>query len=142
MKSWIIVALMAGCLAGCESTEGLQAISPVRNEVKFTGNYVPASEVDQPPTVIEQTAPDFPAVMRKARIDGKVILALIVSANGKPEQVQVEQATHPLFADAALAAVRHWRFKPATKDGHPVASSFSLPLEFRRDTSADLVPPS
>lgn len=142
MKSWIIAALMVGCLAGCESTEGLQAISPVRNEVKFTGNYVPASEVDQPPTVVEQTAPDFPAVMRKARIDGKVILALIVSATGKPEQVQVEQATHPLFADAALAAVRHWRFKPAMKDGHPVASSFSLPLEFRRDTSADLVPPS
>lgn len=142
MKSWILLALIAGCFAGCESTEGLQAISPVRNEVQFTGTYVPAAEVDEPPVPIDQTAPDFPAVMRKARIDGKVILALIVKADGKPDQVQVEQATHPLFAAAALEAVRHWRFKPGMKGGHPVASSFSLPLEFRRDTSTDLVPPS
>ena len=138
MKPWILVALIVGCFAGCESTEGLQAISPVRNEVHFTGTYVPFAEVDQAPVVIEQTPPNFPAVMRKARIDGKVILVLIVAVDGKPEQVQVEQATHPLFASAALAAVPHWRFKPAMKDGHPVASSFSLPLEFRRDTSADL----
>lgn len=140
MKTWIFLILAAGCFVGCQSTEGLQAISPVRNEVSFTGSYVPADQVDTPPSVIEQTAPDFPAVMVKARIDGKVILGLIVSASGKPEQVQVEQATHPLFAEAAVAAVKHWRFKPATKNGQPVASNFSVPVEFRRDTSLDFVP--
>lgn len=129
-----------GVFAGCESTEGLQAISPVRNEVKFTGTYLPADEVDTPPTVIERSAPDFPSVMAKAHIDGKAIIALLVSTSGQPEQVQVEQATHPLFANAALNAVKRWRFKPALKNGQPVASTFTLPIEFRRDTSADLVP--
>lgn len=140
MKPWIFLALIAGSFAGCESTDGLQAISPVQNEVRFTGTYVPAGEVDQPPVVTDQTSPDFPAAMRRARIDGKVIMALIVGENGRAEQIQVEQATHPLFAEAALAAVRHWRFKPAIKNGRPVASSFSLPIEFRRDTSTDPVP--
>lgn len=76
--------------------------------------------------------------MKKAGLEGKAIVALIVSASGKPEQIQIEQATHPLFADAAIAAVRHWRFKPAMKGGQPVASPLSLPLEFRRDTPTDL----
>ena len=140
MKLWILLAVAAVCFVGCQSTEGLQAISPVRNEVQFTGDYLPADQVDSPPTVSEQTPPEFPSVMAKARIDGKAIIALIVTATGKPEQVQVEQATHPLFAASALAAVKRWRFKPAMKDGHPVASTLSLPLEFRRDTSADFVP--
>lgn len=141
MKPWIFLALIAGFSAGCASTEGLQAISPVENKVQFTGTYVPASEVDRAPVVTEQTSPDFPPAMRKGRVDGRVIVALIVAANGKPEQIQVEQATHPLFAEAALAAVRRWRFKPAIKNGQPVASSFSLPIEFRRDTSTDLGQP-
>jgi protein TonB len=133
MKLWIIAAVLALCCAGCESTEGLVADRPVSNEVKFAGEYLPLEEVDQQPVIESQVAPTFPSVMRKARIDGKVLIVLLVDTSGNPQQVQVEQATHPLFADAALTAVRKWKFKPATKGGQAVTTSLTLPIEFRRE---------
>lgn len=133
MKPLIVLAFCAVCLTGCVSTEGLQAIDPVHNDVHFTGTYSELADVDSPPVVVDQVAPDYPAVMKKANVEGKAMIALIVSETGKPEQLQVEVATHPLFADAAVAAVRHWRFKPAMKGGKPVACSFTIPLDFRRD---------
>jgi TonB family protein len=140
MKPWILLAVIAGCFAGCQTTDntGLIATAPVRNEVQFTGPYLPASDVDQPPTIFEQTPPEFPEPMLRARIDGKAIVALIVDSSGKPQQVQCEEATHPLFADAAVKAVKKWRFKPATKGGQAVASNLSIPIEFRRETVTDI----
>jgi protein TonB len=78
--------------------------------------------------------------MQKARIDGKVIIEMIVDAKGVPQQVQVAQATHPLYVEPALNAVRQWRYRPALKNGQPVASQLTVPLEFRRDTSLDIIP--
>ncbi|PTY05123.1 hypothetical protein DB347_16745 [Opitutaceae bacterium EW11] len=133
MKPWILVALLAAALTGCESTEGLVADSPVTNQIQLTGTYYPLSEVDQAPVAVKQTPPSFPSKMRKAGIDGKAIVVLIVNEKGLPEQVQVEQATHELFAKAAIDAIRQWQFKPATKGGQPVAVRLEIPMEFRRD---------
>lgn len=140
MKLWIPVVLLACCVAGCQSTEGLQAISPVSNVVHFTGEYYQPGEVDQPPVSVLQVPPNFPRIMQKARIDGKVIIEMIVDAKGVPQQVQVAQATHPLYVEPALNAVRQWRYRPALKNGQPVASQLTVPLEFRRDTSLDIIP--
>jgi TonB family protein len=134
MKTWIVVTVLAcSFLTGCESTVGLYADAPVRNEVQLTGTFLRPEEVDQAPVAIKQTAPEFPSVMRKAGLDGKAFVILVVGADGQPQQVQVEQATHALFAEAAVAAVKKWQFKPATKAGQPVAAMHSIPIEFRRD---------
>ncbi len=133
MKTWIVLAFAACCLVGCQSTDPLQAVNPVSNEAHFTGAYFTPEQVDQAPVVTEQSPPDYPSAMRRAGLDGKVLVTLIVSAAGRPEQVQLVEATHPLFAEAAVAAVWHWRFKPALKNGLPVPSQFTLPIEFRRD---------
>lgn len=125
--------MFAACLAGCESTEGLVAESPVSNQVQLTGTYYPVGEVDQPPVLEKQVSPQFPSKMRKAGIDGKAFVVFIVNTQGQTEQVQVEQATHPLFAEAAINAVRRWQYKPAMKGGQPVAVMLNVPMEFRRD---------
>lgn len=140
MKPWILLAVIAGCFAGCQTTDntGLIATAPVRNEVQFTGPYVPLSEVDQPATIYEQTPPEFPDVMMRVRIDGKAIIDLLVDTSGKPQQVQCEEATHPLFAESAIKAVKRWRFKPAMKGGQPVTSNLTIPIEFRRETVTDI----
>jgi len=136
MKTWIAMAFAACLLFGCASNDPLQPINPVSNEVHFTGAYLTPDQVDSPPVVIDQVPPDYPAAMRRNNLDGKVLVALIVLPNGKPDQVQLIEATHPLFADAAVEAVRHWRFKPALKNGVAVAAQMQLPLEFRHDLDA------
>ena len=136
MKTWIAMAFAASLLVGCASTDPLQPINPVSNEVHFTGAYLTPDQVDSPPVVTDQVPPDYPATMHRANLDGKALVALIVLPDGKPDQVQLVEATHPLFAEAAVEAVRHWRFKPAMKNGVPVASSMQLPIEFRHDLDA------
>jgi TonB family protein len=133
MKTWIAMAFAACLLVGCVSTDPLQPINPVSNEVHFTGAYLTPDQVDSPPVATDQVPPDYPAPMRRNNLDGKALVALIVLPNGKPDQVQLVEATHPLFADAAVEAVRHWHFKPAMKNGQPVAASMQLPIEFRHD---------
>jgi TonB family protein len=130
MKHWITVALLACCLAGCQSTEGLYAEGPVKNQVQFSGTYLTSDQVDQPPVPTRQVPPEYPSVMLKARLDGTAFITMIVSPTGQPEQVQVSEATHPRFAEAAVAAVKKWQFKPATKDGQPVAVQWTVPIQF------------
>ncbi len=136
MKTWIALAFTACLLCGCASTDPLQPINPVSNEVHFSGAYLTPEQVDTAPMVTDQVAPDYPAQMRRANLDGKALVALIVLPNGKPDQVQLIEATHPLFAEAAVEAVRHWHFKPAMKNGTAVAASMQLPIEFRHDIDA------
>lgn len=136
MKTWIALAFAACLLCGCASNDPLQPINPVSNEVHFTGAYLTLDQVDSRPVLTDQVPPDYPAPMRRANLDGKVLVALIVLPNGKPDQVQLIEATHPLFAEAGLEAVRHWRFKPAMKNGVAVAVQMQLPLEFRHDLDA------
>ena len=137
MKLWIPVVVLALGLAGCESTEGLQAINPVSNEVHFTGDYFKLSDVDQAPTLIDQVPPEYPSVLQKARVEGKVQLEIIVDAKGVPQQVQASEATHTLFVQPAIDAVRRWRYRPGLKGGKPVATQIPVTMAFQRDRSLD-----
>ena len=134
MKPWISIALIACFLAGCESTEGLYAEGPVSNQVQLTGSPFTPEQVDRAPVPTKQVRPDFPSRMEKAGMDGTAFVVLVVDVAGNPEQVQVSQATHPLFAEAAIQAVRKWKFQPGMKDGQPVPVSVTYPIEFRRES--------
>jgi TonB family protein len=132
MKPWTFLALLTICLVGCESTEGIQAINPVVNELHFTGTYFPASEVDVKPTIVKQTPPQMPSKLIKAGLEGKAFVVCIVNTNGDPEQIQVQQATEPMSAQAAADAVRKWKFTPGKKGGQVVNTMVNIPIELHQ----------
>ncbi len=103
------------------------------NALSLTGSYLTEGEVDQMPVPIRQVEPEFPSIMRRAKLDGTAFVVLVVSATGKPEQVQANQATHELFAEAAVRAVQQWEFKPGMKDGKPVATMITVPIQFQAE---------
>jgi protein TonB len=74
--------------------------------------------------------PLYPDFARRARIQGTVVLMMIVNERGVPMQVRALDG-HPALQEAALQAARQWRFEPARLDGLPVAASFRLTLNFR-----------
>src|SRR6266851_1294904 len=49
-----------------------------------------------------------------------VVLSIVVGTDGTPHDLSVTSAPNHDFDEAALEAVRQWRFKPATCDGEPV----------------------
>ncbi|MCA9547001.1 MAG: energy transducer TonB [Myxococcales bacterium] len=77
--------------------------------------------VDEPPRPLLSPPPRYPPTARADGIQGRVVVALLVGADGQVEQVQVEQAEPPgVFDGAAVQAVRRWRFQPATYQGRAV----------------------
>ena len=68
---------------------------------------------------------------RKAKINGYVIVSLVVTSDGKPDKVRVEKSLAPDLDKKAMQAVRNWKFEPATKDGNPVAVNLRVEVDFR-----------
>lgn len=84
---------------------------------------------------IEPPAPVYSRISAKMRESGKAVVRVFIDEGGLPRTVQL--ATSTGFArldDAALAAVRHCRFKPYLDDGVAVAAWANIPIEFELPT--------
>jgi TonB family protein len=65
--------------------------------------------------------PDYPQSALNLRISGSVTLEYTVDTHGEPRDIHVVEATPPgVFDQAAINAVRHWRYAPVKVDGAPV----------------------
>jgi len=90
------------------------------------------SEVDQPPRPLVKVPPFYPLSARAKGIEGKVELVFVVQADGLVSDIEVTDSfPGTIFVEAALRAVRQWRFKPGTKEGQAVAIRVRLPLCFQ-----------
>jgi len=74
--------------------------------------------------------PNYPESERRARHDGMVTLTLIVGSDGAPRDIAVSGTLSPDLDQAAVDAVKQWRFKPAIKDGKPIPVKMAVELEF------------
>lgn len=83
------------------------------------------------PVVVRKVEPIYPDDARLARIEGHVILQAIVDKNGDVTEVTVLESTNPRFNEAAMEAVRQRKYKPAIKDGKPIAIYFTIRVDFR-----------
>jgi protein TonB len=91
--------------------------------------YTPGGDV-KPPVIISRIEPDYPALMIKIRKPGRVVVQCVISRDGSIQRIAVVDATNQLFADAAVAAVQRWRFKPGTLNGRPVDVMYHLTVGF------------
>jgi protein TonB len=69
--------------------------------------------------IINKPLPPYPPLARQARISGTVKLHAIISKEGTVQQLEVISG-HPLLVQAALSAVRQWRYQPTLLNGQPV----------------------
>lgn len=83
------------------------------------------------PLAADNRPPEYPALARKRGWEGKVLLAVEVASDGFVQAVRVQTGSgHDLLDEAALRAVRKWRFQPGTRDGEPVAMQVLVPVHF------------
>jgi TonB family protein len=62
---------------------------------------------------------------------GPVVLSLVVNTHGKPDEIKVDISGGAEMDNAAVDAVRQWRFKPASCDGQPMEVRISVALTGR-----------
>jgi len=78
--------------------------------------------------------PTYPALSRRMGEQGKVVLRVSVSVEGLPTDVRLEASSgFPRLDDAAIRAVRNWRFTPARQGNKPVSASVLVPVRFQQD---------
>lgn len=78
--------------------------------------------------------PRYPAEALASRVEGTVILRVLVGLDGSPSQVEIDRSSGDLRLDeAARAKVSDWRFNPASKAGEPVEGWVQVPVTFSLD---------
>jgi protein TonB len=109
-----------GLIGGASLPPPPKAAAPAR--IKQGGNVTAAS-------ILTQTRPVYPALARQARIQGNVVLHAIIDKDGKVAQLEVVSG-HPLLVQAALDAVKQWRYKPTLLNGDPVEVDTTITVTF------------
>jgi protein TonB len=71
----------------------------------------------------------YPPLARQTRISGTVRLHAIIGKDGSVQQLEVLSG-HPLLVQAALDAVRQWRYRPTLLNGEPVEVDTTIDVIF------------
>ncbi len=86
----------------------------------------------KPARPISNPNPMYPPDAVQQGLEGRVVLSVTIAVSGSVTKVIVaESCGHQSLDQAALDAVRRWRFSPATRDGKPVEWTARLPIRFR-----------
>ena len=90
----------------------------------------PLASLDVPPKAIKQVPPVYPLAMRMSRMRGEVLIGFIVDIEGGVRRVGVLRSNNPYFDEAAIEAVRQWRFEPGKVNGRVVSTRMKVPIVF------------
>jgi TonB family protein len=111
-------------IAGKETSgrvdEKATAARAAESEPVFDANY------------LNNPAPSYPSVAKRRGIQGKVLLSVVVKVDGNPASVSISRSSGSNDLDeAALDAVRQWKFIPARSKGKFVEADVIVPVEFK-----------
>jgi len=79
--------------------------------------------------LIHRVLPEYPAQARVQNIQGPVVLDVQIGGSGEVANVDVVSGD-PLLADAAVQAVKQWRYKPYVVDGRSIESQTRITIKF------------
>lgn len=79
--------------------------------------------------LIRKVSPIYPPLARQARIQGTVILKIVISKSGNVQSLQLVKG-HPMLAPAAFEAVRQWKYQPYLSNGEPVEVETNVQVNF------------
>jgi TonB family protein len=132
------IAMVAACVvvgvATCASALAL------RMEVRSGSAAQPANnanKTDSPdevtyPVLVYQKHPVYPAQAKadKNMLNGSCVIAMTIDEEGMPTDLHIVKSLRADYDQSALDAVHEWRFKPAQKNGQPVAVEMKTEIHF------------
>lgn len=90
-----------------------------------------APPFDQAPEAKTVVQPKYPDAATKAGTEGTVYTSVSIDETGKVTKVTVSKSDAEIFNQASIDAAMKWTFKPALKDGKPIAVEVSIPFRFK-----------
>lgn len=116
-----------------EATGSSEATTPSSSSVPNSGSKGKSGGII-PPSILSKADPSYPQSARQAGLEGTVVLKVQILETGRAGNISISRSSgHEILDDAAIAALREWRFAPA-KDrdsGQAIACYTTLPVSFR-----------
>lgn len=104
----------------------LWSIPPPKSEAKLPPEFM----WDVAPKPVATTFPVYPYDQLLAGHPGAATIFVVIDPAGRVSGTKVLEASEPAFADAAVAALDAWKFKPATQKGQPCFAAFRMVYAF------------
>lgn len=104
------------------------AIPPRPREVEKRGP-IHVSSTLQAAKLTHRVDPEYPQLAKQARISGVVVLQVTIDERGNVATIRVVRG-HALLDDAAVTAVRQWRYSPTYLNGQAVPVTASVTVHF------------
>ena len=79
--------------------------------------------------LVHKVQPSYPPLARQARIQGTVVLQALIGKDGSIQNLHVVSG-HPMLTNAALEAVKEWKYKPYILNGEPVEVETTINVNF------------
>ncbi len=117
-----------------EEIESPEEIRQIRSEQGIgtdTELLVTGLDGYEPPEQVHTPAPRYTDLARRQRLQGRVVINLLIDAEGKVACPRVIRGLPSGLTDSALETVLDWRFEPALHDGEPVPVFYSVSISFR-----------
>src|ERR1700757_4302188 len=129
---------VAGGIPGGALSEALSSTSSAAVPVKMF-DAPPVKRIRVAARVVEanlirDVAPQYPPEAGRARIEGTVVLLAVIGTDGSVKDVRVENGL-PILAQAAINAVKQWRYKPYMINGEPVEVDSRITINFTLSAS-------
>src|SRR5271167_249171 len=102
---------------------------------RATAQSNPPEQVEIPSDIsqgllIYKVQPTYPPLARQARVQGTVVLQAVIDKDGSIKDLTVTSG-HPMLVQAALDAVKQWRYKPYYVNGEPALVGTTINVNFQ-----------
>lgn len=107
-------------------------IKNIAGKTNALDGLISSSQLDQRPRVIYQPGPTIDGRMRRKlqRQPGTVYVIFVVNKKGRVENPKIQDSSDTTFNQAALNAVKQWKFEPGRRGGEPVRFRMKVPITF------------
>jgi TonB family protein len=132
----------AGSLLVYENGREVFRLPPSSPDAEAPGISIEKAAAVQPQSIVEipsstaesnlihRVEPEYPEEARLGGIQGQVVLKVHISPDGSVQQCKL-MSGEPVLANAAMTAVKQWRFKPHRVKGKPAEMQTTITLNFR-----------
>lgn len=117
----VYVGVVGGVLGGVSKEKAEEEVS--KEAVRAVGEV-------KPPRLIKKVNAIYPEEARKERVQGVVILEAQTDKSGNVEHVRVLKSNAPLLNEAAMDAVKQWKYEPMFIKGKPTGIIFTVTVRF------------
>ncbi|MHB8930647.1 MAG: TonB family protein [Melioribacteraceae bacterium] len=134
LKVWVILPVAFKLSVEKKAETGLMKYdelgSPSSNAKDEEPDINTFIQAEKMPEMIESVKPAYPEIAKRAGIEGKVFVKVLLGKDGNPKKAVVIKSENEIFNKAATDAALKSKFSPAMDKGNPIAVWIVLPYKF------------